>query len=123
MSRAWLVLALTFSYSSTLASRRSCACFCCATTSAAASASRRCSALDSRIACSSCTFGSARCSWTTRSFTPRYFHHCLIERHIPTTPLSVTVPAVPASHGDLPTDQAEHAENHDCRHEVDQVRH
>src|SRR4051812_27802831 len=42
---------------------------------------------------------------------------------MPTTLLSVTVPAPPANKKELPTDETQHPERHHGRHEVDEMRH
>ena len=77
MISAWRALALSFSSSPILALSRSSLCFWLAMTLAACSFSRRCWSLASVIACSSCTFGSARSSNDPVSFAVRYFHHFL----------------------------------------------
>ena len=60
MINAWRALALSFSSSPILALSRSSACFWPAITLMACSLRRLCCACASAIACSSCTFGSAR---------------------------------------------------------------
>ena len=77
ITRAWRVLALSFSSSDILELRRNSLCFWLAMTLAACSLSRMCALRASVIACSSCTLGSARSLNEPVSFAVRYFHHFL----------------------------------------------
>ena len=77
MISAWRALPLSFSSSVILAFSRSSPCFWLAMTLAACSRSRRCWFCASAIACSSCTFGSARSLNDPVSLAVRYFHHFL----------------------------------------------
>ena len=110
MISAWRALALSFSSSVILAFSRSSLCFWLAMTLAACSLSRRCWPWASAIACSSCTFGSARSLNEPVSFAVRYFHHFLASLNMgmdltPRSPNGVPAagPGAPLSSGALST--------------------
>src|SRR3954471_11415878 len=75
INTAWRALVLTFSNSSIARLSRISVCFWLAITLAACSRNRRCCSCASMIACSSCTFGSARSLNEPDSFAVMYFNH------------------------------------------------
>ena len=83
MISACRALALSFSSSVILPLRRISPCFWLAMTFAACSLSRMCCDFASVIACSSCTFGSARSLNEPVSFAVRYFHHLRTSLNMP----------------------------------------